>query len=287
MKLSKKFICIIAIALVVAAALCWLLPIAIYGGKVVISNKNYVVTEKDGVFTLNFSSRNDQLNTAPTGSVAPDMNISIAAPFVEFANFEELRADIKSGDFTEEELGNIARFNRDEENRVIVPDINEIYAPVFPERLQSRFSLSFVQWGNYDFFSQFYNYGKAGSTEVYVDELQKAHFDEAVAEEFTDPVKRLEYIGNDIIDVRAGEYEDSTIVKYRSYAGLIVENHYYTISKDGKTLYVVESFYLNKTLPESIEIYVNQNDHYFRIELFKCTFRPTYEEIAQIYFEKV
>ena len=57
-----------------------------------------------------------------------------------------MKNDIQTGNFTNEELENISRFDRDNKDRIQLFDINKLYEPVFPK----TFNKQVVNWiGNY------------------------------------------------------------------------------------------------------------------------------------------
>lgn len=64
------------------------------------------------------------------------------APKIYFESFEEMRSDISEGNFTEEELAELARFEKDDEGKILVCSLSGLHEPMFLDAFSYKISWS-------------------------------------------------------------------------------------------------------------------------------------------------
>ena len=64
----------------------------------------------------------------------PDYDRQVSRPdwYVQFQWIDEMIWDLKTGNLTQDELGELSRMTADEEGRILIPDLDALYEPVYP-----------------------------------------------------------------------------------------------------------------------------------------------------------
>ena len=158
---------------------------------------------------------------------------------VTFASVEEMIQDLKTGNFTEDELYELSRMVKDDEGRTILPDLDNLYEPVFPGEAD-LLMVRLVGGKRYEY--QYEDFSFVMLKEVwYNDLLETFSFDSA-------PVLRPGDTNDHRWDITDGSY------------------YYYIIQTDTKTMYVREMIYLSEEqdiVPVRIEVYFEFEDNLY------------------------
>ncbi len=78
------------------------------------------------------SEENEGYYISLSGDIKPQENTGMMLGTVQFSSIEEMKEKLKSGDFTDGEMNIINNFAKDEQNRIKLCNIDNLYEPVMP-----------------------------------------------------------------------------------------------------------------------------------------------------------
>lgn len=288
----KRIAFIFAVIILMIGVLCAVLPPFILDGNITAKNDNYAIVHNDSEYHLYFRGSYRSFNTKPKLN---NDGLHVAAPSVKFASFAEMKSDIQSGNFSKSEMGNIARFKRNSQGYVQAVNPAELYEPFFPAAFE--LDLSYITWrGNG--YSVVYNWQDSEKTEANVLFWSKEFFEKEVDRLFTDHVQSLKDVSSNvnIHYVTTEESRNATIVQYTSSAGMDFRTILYSINKNGKSLYIMETYCLDnkgndffkvsEETPHKVDIYCSEHGKYFLASLRDLSARPTMEELSAVGLRK-
>ena len=163
----------------------------------------------------------------------PDIEAGyVVKPAVGFASIREMKHDIETGNFTQDELNKIAQFPKDGEGRVQICDISGLYEAVYP----STYTVSNVTWTGTS-----YSFGIGCETwEVYDNfyTIPKVQFEHEVnfCANF-DTETTLKNVSRTTVTDR-----NATVFSFSTVTGDEMKGIYYTITQGEKTLYIWEQY---------------------------------------------
>lgn len=202
-------------------------------------------------------------------------------PVVMFDSIEEMKNDIESLNFTEEELEAIETFDRDEEGRIMICDLDLLYQPVFPSDLPEYR----VEWTgvNYAFL-----FGHSGDPNRVWFELTSQEYYEREVGNLLDEDNYAEMTSQSEEDRNATVYY-YTVPLYDEGVHTDVERKrvIYTYDKDGNTFYVYEYYDVaSNPAPKYIDVYGTVADKYVHLYVSNLTVRPSIEWLSSFGLEK-
>ena len=126
----KKFVCVLLVILLLALSGC--------ASSEVLSNEQYVIREKDDVYYLDFHD-----NSYAKEAASIDKNGSAIGGYnIYFSTVAEMQDCIKNGKFSKEDLVGMQAYEKAENGKVAVCNVNKLYDVVLPE----GFSLNRISW---------------------------------------------------------------------------------------------------------------------------------------------
>lgn len=198
------------------------------------------------------------------------------APSIQFNSIEEMLNDIETGNFTDAEMEEIVRFDRDEQERVILFDLDDVLEPIYP----SIYDGISVYWDGRTYgFMLNSSLARAGfdsfsiiSPEYYTQETEHyLNFEQYLLDHHLD-CEGVTVENRDGVAVMVYDY-NSRIFDVRPWRLCT-----YTLSDIDTELFIVESDDPNtlKT-PDHITIYGKSGDIYFEVGVTAFTDRPSPE----------
>lgn len=208
-----------------------------------------------------------------TTDSSPGQNDVTGLRSIQFSSAAEMKHDIQTGDFTEEELGIIATFRPDETGRVPICDPSSLYEP----RCPSGYGPYRIYWRE-----AYYYFGfdaKPGSPCFTIDLMDESLWMERKDYYFN----FTERIPGTVHSVTTEEDRNATVCVYDDKIGKPCKAIYYTISTEDHLLYVWEKYYTEEDahVPESVLIYGQRGTAYFSVVIWKIQTRPSVEWLSQ------
>ena len=198
-------------------------------------------------------------------------------PYILFDSFEEMRNDIISGNFTKEELSELARFYKDEEGRILVCDLNSLHEPIFPENFAYE-----IEWcGPYYYFIARKDENRVG---VVLSTCSKERCDDVARR--TNGTWRPSGFEESEVQVTKTRDRNATVYcceETRRTGIIVTEKHiFYSFDVDGIT-YTVWEWYdqLTDDLARVTYIYGYSNGYYFHAQISKLSERPSIEWLSR------
>lgn len=205
------------------------------------------------------------------------------APWLQFETIEEMLHDIKTGTFTDDERKEVEKFDRDEQGRVVLFDLDNVWGPVFPTGYDK---ISVIWCGSY-----YYVTGRASTAPG-----KSAKFTTMSPEYYAEQVEHYEnldkYLKSDNISVSKEKRDgiEVTVYDYSIECWPIYEPPLepyfeahrmctYTLSDTDTELFICEYYDSDSDLktPTSITIYGKSDDKYFNVYVTAFTTRPSPE----------
>ena len=217
-----------------------------------IVNDNYSIEYDNGRYLL-------QLTDITKANTYLDSEVRYQ-PCIYFDNIDEFVSDIKTGQFSEYELGVISTFKK-ENNKTIICDMNDLYYPTINHE-DIKFIVAW--YGNYYYHTKLRNdsYGMSIGENTVEDYNAGIDFQSRFNE------LNSHYITQDVVTDDNHRYivhsKDAYTTKYE----------YYTLSDEEKIYYVYKTYhlarpelyddYVSEDIPYDIEVYWEEDAHYFR-----------------------
>ena len=224
----------------------------------------YTISEKNGGYYINLSEE-----------IKPQTTTGMMLGGIRFQSLEKMKEKLKSGDFTDGEMNIINNFPKDEQNRVKLCNIDNLYEPVMPSGM-SYTSIE-LTGEEYIFASPYLNTIVSCLTpEMYEREM------EIYAKRFDDYDDLMQ---KKIVD------RDANVYTYSTKTGKF-KNIEYTYSDSKKTLLIEEIYNLeiynpdqtdlpvSSTVPDCINMYGTQGDLHFYVFMMGFESRPSLEWLS-------
>ena len=196
-------------------------------------------------------------------------------PGLVFNDIKDMKYRMLNGYLSEEQLTELSLFSRDEEGRIIIPDLDNLWSITCPERLHIR---SVLMKSN-KYLIELKADGKPG---FYVIPEDKAYFDKEMegptfgskieVEQYWDAERNAQVYLYQVADVQKGETRKVPRKKV-----------FYTI-KEGKKIFCVTEMYeldVSETVPVDVEITFNDNGRIFHLYMPDFNELPTADWITQ------
>lgn len=190
-------------------------------------------------------------------------SFSEALPMIKFTSIEEMVQDIKTGNFTEDELRNLAKFPKDEDDRTVLCDLSKLYDAYAPERLDRKI----ISWYGdaYDFIFE----ESEGESSC----CMHSGFSNAKKEKGIEELIACSRVPNfTLLSTEQVEDRNATVITFTS-GNLEIEERkfvYYTIKDSNKELFVRECYQLSTdTVPVIVHIYGTEKGVNFSVELIR------------------
>lgn len=199
---------------------------------------------------------------------------SMEAPHVDFSSPAEMREKIKSGNFTKEELKEISRFTKNDQNQILSISAESIYTPTFFK----DFNWGELQWNGSSYSYAFSDENSYGYFTMYSNE-------QAQAGAYSD-ILGARYI-SECLNSKKTEDGKGTIYYYHFYTtGHVIV---YTITQ-GDTTYHIAVFHDQDY--DMVILYGLNPTQSFRVTWFPSTsndkfpYEPTLDQLLQFGIKK-
>lgn len=183
------------------------------------------------------------------------------APNIRFGSIEEMVQDIKTGNFTDDELRDLAKFRKDEDGRTVLCDLSKLYDAYAPEKLDRKI----IKWSGETYIFLFDE--SEGDSSCYMqfgcsNATKEKRIEELIA---CSRVPNFTLLSTEQVDER-----NATVITCTS-GNLEIKEHksvYYTIEDGNKEIFVRE-WYRHSTdaVPVSVRIYGTEMGVNFSVEL--------------------
>ena len=193
------------------------------------------------------------------------------APSITFHSIEEMKSDILTGNFTEDELKEISRFDRNSSGNIVICNISKLYEPILPNDI-NEYTISWS--GNSYRFNP-----KSASMAIYHRAISKEKYDTEVA-------RISDYIINHadhIVSETTSESSRSVTCIEHIRNDRTIQKTFTTLIADNKTVHIEEFYHLetSESTPEYIHVYGLNNGQYFSVYLARMSTRPSVEWLSQ------
>lgn len=215
----------------------------------------------------------DELNSDSYSANNSSLRI---APSLRFESIEELKNDIETANFTKSELKELRRFEKDEDGKILICNLDDLYEPVFPAEY-SEYTVILV--GNY------YNFRAetaADSNSVYFQVTTQEHFERERDEILSSGDDLREATTSVVGDRNATVYTYSaTESDGKRRTEVERKRLIYSFEKDGETFYVLESYrYSSDSTPYMITVCGPSKDKYIILYITDLQTRPSIEWLS-------
>ena len=203
-------------------------------------------------------------------------SLSIDGSKIIFGSMEEMVQDIKTGNFTEEELQELSKFEKDENDRIVLCDLSKLFDVYAPE----EFSKKTITW-----FGDAYKFELCSSERELICYVFEG-FSNAVKEEKIDNLITCREIVNfTLLSTEQIEDRNATVITYtaKNYE-LIKEGKrvFYTIVDGEKEQFVCEEYSLSTDeVPDTVWIYGTENGRNYCVAVINNQSRPSVEWLSQ------
>ena len=199
--------------------------------------------------------------------------------WVQFYSVKDMKNNLMNGALNEWELYQLSRFERDQQGRVIVPDLDNLWDVTYPEELWVKC----VTMTGYKYHITLEG-EEMSDFSIYL--RDQAEFDEAMeALVSLDDPKIYEQFWDSNSDsmvylYRKKGYEEGKL--YERYFKIVV----YTVSEGDKLFCIRETYALSesKTVPFRMEVHLRDNGKYLEFSLGRLNEAPTEEWLKQFGF---
>ena len=215
-------------------------------------------------------------------STDPDDNCFYPVyPVVMFDSVEEMKNDIESLNFTEEELEAIETFDRDDEGRIMICDLDQLYQPVFPSDLPEYR----VVWKgvNYGFLFGYVNDPNRIEFELTSQEYYEREVGNLLDEDnYAEMTPQIEEDRDATV-----YYYTATVYQDGVHTDVERKQVLYTYNKDGNTFYVYEYYDVaSNPAPKYIDVYGAVADKFVHLHVSNLTVRPSIEWLSSFGLEE-
>lgn len=227
----------------------------------------YEIIENDNEYCLVMRCVSSEVDDGVTSS-----QICVPSDIV-FDSINEMIDDIKTGNFSQNELDILASFPRNNENQIQICNINELYVPILPNDL----SVEKVFWRGMDYCFLLNLTNGTGRRRMHVYTPEKFQEATDIARNFPNATECK------VQSISTEAERNATVTYYINGIGKESKHIYYNITKEAKTLHIVENYILeeSKNTPNSVRIYGSDNGVYFYYWLASLTERPSVEWLSQ------
>lgn len=231
-------------------------------------DKPYEIVVDDGEYYLIMDSTIKDANK----EIGTGLTVS---PSISFDSIDEMKNDIITGNFTEQELEQLAQFDTDDTGRIRLFDLNELYAPICPFKIDSYR----VTWdGNSYCFCV-----DDPNTELHLCHsiCSKSYFDEYV-NDYSNFL--TEHPAIDLVSQSTEPDRNAMVYVYGDNIELQFKFVYYPLTVDNQTLHIGEYYSLVESadIPDYVNILGTNGDVYFNIQLYHLQERPSIEWLSEL-----
>ncbi|MBQ9761747.1 MAG: hypothetical protein IJV82_01570 [Oscillospiraceae bacterium] len=270
----RKIICLVTAILLLLAGCTQKEDKTVTPAETEQANQLYEILEEDGAWYLVMNGEYAQ-NPEDYGSW------ELFKGCVEFKAVGEMKHDIETGNFTEEELEKMAGYITDDKGRIPLCDLSALIEPTYP----CEFVYQSVRWSgkNYDF--------DLAENESVAQKGMYANFEIVNEGDWEASVQfysnfEEEYNG-DFDKIEAEPERDATVYYTHVYnAEDRIENKkgvYYTIAADSKLLHIWEEYRVDTSpnVPWRVTVFGKQQGELFRVIITELEERPSVEWLSQ------
>lgn len=199
---------------------------------------------------------------------------------VEFKSMAEMKNDLETGNFTEEELEMISGYITDSKGRLPICDLTALIEPTYP----SDFVYQTITWTGRSYtFSLDVNESIVRG-DLYADFQFKNQRDWKYSVDFYSNYEEQE---DSILKVTTEPERNAKVYYFTMFGDRGKKNVYYTIETGSKQLYIWEEYdemySINRdpSVPWKILIYGKQDETYFYVSMRDFKERPTVEWLSE------
>lgn len=200
---------------------------------------------------------------------------------IRFDSIAEMVQDIKTGNFTESELKELSRFNKDEDGRILICDISKLYEAYTPGQFDSQRILWFGENYRFDFLK-----GSDWHSCIMTNRFSYGSLDACIA----DIIDCTDKPNFELVSTEQIEDRKATMVTYTSGTnGQIKERKsiYYTIEDIKGEIFVYEEYeLLSDTVPKMIVIFGTRNGVNYSVYIEFPQERPSVEYLLGFGFRE-
>lgn len=265
----KRIICIILVAL-------WL---AVLSGcaENSLDNKQNGQVNKDMPYTIQTENGNcflafkDGYITSDDGGNTDNQEL---VKYICFSSIEEMINDIQTGNFSEKELEKILEFPKDENERVFICNLSNMYTACYPSDME----LKHVTWYGGDGYSFSLSADEDGPKGLIRFLNQKSYEEDIIFYSNFDENPLIEEIS-----VSSDPERNAVVYDYVTSFGDKFKLLFYAIGEGTDLLYIAETYAMEDSdiVPGDISIWGQSEGKYFYVFINRLQERPSVEWLSQ------
>lgn len=192
--------------------------------------------------------------------------------FTTFENIEAMKNGLLYGQMSEKQLEQVSMFRRDEQGRVEIPDLDNLWDITYPDGSELHFV--YLQDDRYAL-----NVKAEGMGYFFVNETTQKQFDEEMSYIDSWPEEDEEWLEEQYLDTQSG----AMVYHHIDSVGNKRIMYVYTIIDGEKTICVREEYRLeeSETLPFYVNVAIGEKGRYVDIYINDISQAPTVEWISQ------
>ena len=216
------------------------------------------------------------LRDSTEAEIIENATVCELAPIICFDSISEMLQDIKTGNFTEEELYQLKRFKTDDTGRTMICDLSKLWDGCTPDDFDSQR----IEWGGSGYSITYYD-SESELHATFDCTFTKESLDNAILEEKA----WVNRDGHTMVSTSQDTERNATIYIYEYYNHMYKvkkqnKEIHYTITGDNMELFVREC-YNDSDVPRSIDVFGEKNGYYFCVMLYHLQERPSVEWLSQ------
>lgn len=197
---------------------------------------------------------------------------------VRFSTVQEMINDIKTGNFSAEEMDIIKGFRKNEEGLVQICNLSSLYSATYPSTFTSQ-SIAWVGTGYYIDITT----GENGPEALLVFKSQERfEYDIDFYRNFEEQ-RRIT-----VTSVSSDLERNATVYEYLNYAGKESKAYFYVIGEGDDALYIWEQYSAEEgySTPNEIAVWGQEQGRYFKVIISNLQDRPSVEWLSQFGIRK-
>lgn len=236
-------------------------------------NAPYDIVIEDGEYYL-------VLTNEIAGENTSGPNTSEKKPAIEFASINEMVQDINTGKFTDDEMRQLSKFKTDDNGRIIICNLSNLYDARTPEQYETKRIVwygdeyVFHFFNGTDFCCQISQVGTRANLEQMITRAKNKTEEDFYIELSTQQI----------------EERNATVITYTTATAddhQRFKNVYYTIAAGNKELFVFEEYGADSdSKPHSIYLYGTEDGINYTVALEQLQERPSVEWLSQFGLRK-
>lgn len=208
-------------------------------------------------------------------------SFSEESPNIKFGSMEEMVQDIRTGNFTDDELKVLSEFVKDDDGRIDICNLSKLYNAYTPD----KFDNNRIIWTGNTYTFEFLNNDNKYYCAIY-GEISNTDKEKAIE----DLINGSKLQDATVLSREQKEERNATVVTYSMIqVGITYERKmmYYTIENGNKNVFVVEKYALSTdTVPSIIEMFGIENGVNYYVGMTYPQERPSVEYLMGFGFRE-